>query len=219
MHAESFAPLADLLAADHTVVTTDPRGMKRSPLDDPDQDSTELRADDLVRLIAHVDAGPAAVFASSGGAVTALALVQPEPGRRARCRSRRLCSAAGASCGPRASGAASPRSRMRTSWSGPSHNAYGRSGAGWSSVVQTPTRPRPHRRRLVGLRRAGAHGKPLGPARLATGPDCLLLVPRFHRPPRGAKTGEPLPTGRGRRALRSRRRRRAAHDSGKGCIR
>ena len=80
MNADAFAPLADLLAADHTVVTTDPRGINRSPLDDPGQDSTpELRADDLARLVTHVDAGPAAVFGSSGGAVTALALVQSHP--------------------------------------------------------------------------------------------------------------------------------------------
>jgi pimeloyl-ACP methyl ester carboxylesterase len=77
MDAAAFAPLADLLAADHTVVTTDPRGINRSPLDDPDQDSTpNLRADDLARLIDHLGAGPATVFGSSGGAVTALALVQ-----------------------------------------------------------------------------------------------------------------------------------------------
>jgi len=80
MDAAAFAPLADLLATDHTVITTDPRGIHRSPLDDPDQDSTpELRADDLARLITHLDAGPAAVFGSSGGAVTALALVQSRP--------------------------------------------------------------------------------------------------------------------------------------------
>jgi pimeloyl-ACP methyl ester carboxylesterase len=40
MDARSFEPLADLLAADHTVLTTDPRGINRSPVDDPDQDST-----------------------------------------------------------------------------------------------------------------------------------------------------------------------------------
>jgi pimeloyl-ACP methyl ester carboxylesterase len=80
MDAAAFAPLAELLATDHTVVTTDPRGINRSPLDDPGQDSTpELRADDLARIIAHLDAGPAAVFGSSGGAVTALALVQSRP--------------------------------------------------------------------------------------------------------------------------------------------
>ncbi|MER6990986.1 alpha/beta hydrolase [Saccharopolyspora hirsuta] len=80
MDARSFEGLADRLAVDHAVLTTDPRGINRSPLDDPEQDSTpELRADDLARLIAHVDEGPAAVFGSSGGAVSALALVQARP--------------------------------------------------------------------------------------------------------------------------------------------
>jgi pimeloyl-ACP methyl ester carboxylesterase len=82
MDARSFAPLADLLAADHTVLTTDPRGINRSPVDDPDRDSTpEMRADDLSRLLTHLDAGPAAVLGSSGGAVSALALVQAHPER------------------------------------------------------------------------------------------------------------------------------------------
>ena len=77
MHASHFAPLAELLAVDHTVLTTDPRGVKRSLVDDPDADSTpHLRADDLARLLDHVGAGPAAVFGSSGGAVSALALAQ-----------------------------------------------------------------------------------------------------------------------------------------------
>ena len=40
MDARAFAPLADLLATDHTVLTTDPRGINRSPVDDPDRDST-----------------------------------------------------------------------------------------------------------------------------------------------------------------------------------
>lgn len=80
MGADAFEPLADLLAAGHTVLTTDPRGINRSVLDDPGQDSTpELRADDLSRLLAHLDAGPAAVLGSSGGAITALALAQARP--------------------------------------------------------------------------------------------------------------------------------------------
>jgi pimeloyl-ACP methyl ester carboxylesterase len=80
MDAGPFGPLADMLAGDHTVVTTDPRGINRSPVDDPGQDSTpEMRADDLSRLVAHVDAGPAVVLGSSGGAVSALALVQAHP--------------------------------------------------------------------------------------------------------------------------------------------
>lgn len=80
MHAESFAPVADLLAADHTVLTTDPRGIHRSPLRDPEQDSTpELRAGDLAALLTHLGAGSASVLGSSGGAVTALALAQAHP--------------------------------------------------------------------------------------------------------------------------------------------
>ncbi|MFI9837516.1 alpha/beta fold hydrolase [Nonomuraea sp. NPDC051941] len=80
MDATSFAPLADLLASDHTVLTTDPRGINRSPLNDPGQDSTPpLRADDLSRLLTHLDAGPATIVGSSGGAVTALALAQTHP--------------------------------------------------------------------------------------------------------------------------------------------
>ncbi|MET8824425.1 alpha/beta hydrolase [Streptomyces sp. NPDC004610] len=80
MDAGAFAPLAELLATDHTVLTTDPRGINRSTVDDPGQDSTpELRADDLARLIVHADAGPAAVLGSSGGAVTALALARTRP--------------------------------------------------------------------------------------------------------------------------------------------
>ncbi|MEG3630086.1 alpha/beta fold hydrolase [Streptomyces poriticola] len=80
MDAAAFAPLAELLAVDHTVLTTDPRGINRSRLDDPEEDSTpQLRADDLSRLIAQVGAGPATVLGSSGGAVSALALVQDHP--------------------------------------------------------------------------------------------------------------------------------------------
>ena len=80
MAADSFAPLADLLATDHTVLTADPRAIKRSSVEDRDADSTpEQRADDLSRLLAHLDAGPATVLGSSGGAVTALALAQAHP--------------------------------------------------------------------------------------------------------------------------------------------
>ena len=80
MDAAAFAPAADQLALDHTVVTIDPRGINHSTVDDAEADSTpELRAEDLSRLLSHLDAGPAAIFGSSGGAVTALALVQARP--------------------------------------------------------------------------------------------------------------------------------------------
>ncbi|WP_315070063.1 alpha/beta hydrolase [uncultured Microbacterium sp.] len=77
MDADAFAPFAVELATDHTVLTSDPRGAKRSILHDRSRGSSpQQRADDLAALIAHVDRGPAVVFGSSGGAVTSLALVQ-----------------------------------------------------------------------------------------------------------------------------------------------
>ena len=80
MDATAFAPLADRLANDHTVITTDPRGINRSTVDNPDQDVTpDMLADDLSQLLTHLNTGPVAVFGSSGGAVTALALAQAHP--------------------------------------------------------------------------------------------------------------------------------------------
>jgi pimeloyl-ACP methyl ester carboxylesterase len=82
MSAAEFAPLAHALAADHTVVTTDPRGIAASVVDDPHQDSTpDLRADDVAAIIDDIGADTADVFGSSGGAVTGLALVARHPGR------------------------------------------------------------------------------------------------------------------------------------------
>lgn len=77
MDANAFTPIAELLATDYTVLTADPRGVQRSTVQDANQDSTpEIRAEDLSQLITAVDAGPAIVFGSSGGAVTSLALAQ-----------------------------------------------------------------------------------------------------------------------------------------------
>src|SRR5918997_1040576 len=82
MGAAAFAPLADELAADRTVVTLDPRGISHSVLDDPAQDSTpDLRAGDVAAILDDLGAGSADVFGSSGGAVTGLALVTRNPGR------------------------------------------------------------------------------------------------------------------------------------------
>lgn len=85
MGADAFAGLADLLAVDHTVLTTDNRGIGRSPVDDPDATPTlATRADDVAALVRHVDPdgarGPVTLLGSSGGAVTALALAQGHPG-------------------------------------------------------------------------------------------------------------------------------------------
>jgi pimeloyl-ACP methyl ester carboxylesterase len=80
MDAGPFAPLAELLAVDHTVLTTDPRGINRSPVDDRDCDvDPAQRADDLSRLLSHLGRDAEAVFGSSGGAVTALALAEAHP--------------------------------------------------------------------------------------------------------------------------------------------
>ena len=82
MASAEFAPLADALAGDHTVVTFDPRGYANSPVDDPDAASTvEQRADDVVAILDDLGAESADVFGSSGGAVTGLALVARQPGR------------------------------------------------------------------------------------------------------------------------------------------
>jgi pimeloyl-ACP methyl ester carboxylesterase len=82
MGAAPFAPLADALAVDHTVITHDPRGISGSRLDDPDEDTTvEQRADDVAAILDALRFESADVFGSSGGAVTGLALVTRHPGR------------------------------------------------------------------------------------------------------------------------------------------
>jgi pimeloyl-ACP methyl ester carboxylesterase len=64
---------------DRTVVTYDPRGMERSTKEDPSSESNPAQhADDLHRIIEEVG-GPVDLFASSGGAVNALALVAAHP--------------------------------------------------------------------------------------------------------------------------------------------
>ncbi len=74
MGAAGFVTLAGHFA-DRTVVTYDPRGTDRSQKADPTTVTrVEEHADDLHRLILEVG-GPVDLFASSGGAVNALALV------------------------------------------------------------------------------------------------------------------------------------------------
>lgn len=76
MDATGFATLASHFT-DRTVVTYDPRGVGRSPRTDGAPENTvEEHADDLRRVIEALGAGPVDVFASSGGAVNALALVE-----------------------------------------------------------------------------------------------------------------------------------------------
>jgi pimeloyl-ACP methyl ester carboxylesterase len=78
MGAAGFGTLAGHFT-DRTVVTYDPRGSERSELTDPGSTITpDLHADDLHRLIQEIG-GPVDLFASSGGAVNALALVAKHP--------------------------------------------------------------------------------------------------------------------------------------------
>jgi pimeloyl-ACP methyl ester carboxylesterase len=79
MGAEGFATLAGHFT-DRTVVTYDPRGAGRSPRTDGALvTEVDEHADDLHRLISALDVGPVDIFASSGGAVNALALVAKHP--------------------------------------------------------------------------------------------------------------------------------------------
>ena len=79
MGASGFDTLAGFFP-DRTIVTYDPRGVERSARTDGAPESTpEEHADDLHRLIAALDMGPVDLFASSGGAVNALALVARHP--------------------------------------------------------------------------------------------------------------------------------------------
>src|SRR2546421_2148052 len=79
MDASGFTTLAGP-SPDRTVVTYAPRGVGRSPRADGVTGATpDEHAEDLHRLIAELDAGPVDIFASSGGAVNALALVTRHP--------------------------------------------------------------------------------------------------------------------------------------------
>jgi pimeloyl-ACP methyl ester carboxylesterase len=79
MNATGFATLASHFP-DRAVVTYDPRGLGRSTRQDGRVDhAPTVQADDVHALIEALGAGPVEMFASSGGAVTALALVAAYP--------------------------------------------------------------------------------------------------------------------------------------------
>jgi len=79
MDASGFATLASHFT-DRPVVTYDPRGTARSVRTNGATESTpDDHADDLHRLIEALDAGRVDAFATSGGAVNALALVAKHP--------------------------------------------------------------------------------------------------------------------------------------------
>lgn len=75
-----FAALADALADRFLVVRHDPRGIGESPVAEGTPVDPPALADDLAELIRHIDAGPATIFGASGGAVTAIALFDRDPG-------------------------------------------------------------------------------------------------------------------------------------------
>ena len=79
MGAAGFTTL-ETFFPDHPVVTYDPRGVERSVRTDDATESTPAdHADDLHRLIDALGTGPVDLFASSGGAVNALALLERHP--------------------------------------------------------------------------------------------------------------------------------------------
>lgn len=79
MGAAGFATLAGHFT-DHRIITYDPRGVERSERTDGASRSTpEEHADDVHRLISALSEAPVDLFASSGGAVNALALVARHP--------------------------------------------------------------------------------------------------------------------------------------------
>ena len=79
MGAAGFGTLSQHFS-DRTVVTYDPRGVERSVKADPASPVTpDVHADDLHRLIQAIGGGSVDLFASSGGAVNALALVSKHP--------------------------------------------------------------------------------------------------------------------------------------------
>ncbi|MEU7694603.1 alpha/beta hydrolase [Microbispora hainanensis] len=81
--AASFDGVADALAADYTVASYDPRGLSRSPLDDPEAEQrVERHADDALRLLELLSPdAPARVAACSSGAIVALHLLTTHPER------------------------------------------------------------------------------------------------------------------------------------------
>src|ERR671925_2067219 len=79
MEASGFGTLASHFP-DRTVVTYDPRGLGRSIRTDGRVDhSPTVQAEDVHAVIEALGAGPVEIFASSGGAVTALELVSKHP--------------------------------------------------------------------------------------------------------------------------------------------
>jgi pimeloyl-ACP methyl ester carboxylesterase len=78
--AGMFTDLAGRLADRYTVVSYDPRGHSRSPLDaDPEDIPVALHADDAALILSALGDEPAYVYGNSGGAAIGLALVARHP--------------------------------------------------------------------------------------------------------------------------------------------
>ena len=79
MGAGGFSQLASHFD-DRTIITYDPRGAERSVKDDPmTATGPDTHADDVHQVIQAAGGGPVDMFASSGGAINALALVAKYP--------------------------------------------------------------------------------------------------------------------------------------------
>lgn len=78
MDASGFATLAAAFD-DRPVVTYDPRGTGRSPREGSGPVTPPVHADDLRRLVEALGGGPVDAFATSGGAINALAWVAAAP--------------------------------------------------------------------------------------------------------------------------------------------
>ncbi|WP_182885435.1 alpha/beta fold hydrolase [Microbispora sp. H10885] len=84
--AASFDGVADDLAIGYTVVSYDPRGLSRSPLDDPEAEQRVAQhADDAFRLLELLSPdAPARVAGCSSGAIVTLHLLTTHPERVGR---------------------------------------------------------------------------------------------------------------------------------------
>src|SRR5215217_6465922 len=78
--ADAYTSIKSILSDRYTVVTYDPRGLSRSPLDGEPQDTTvQTFAHDAHKLLAMLGTEPAYVLGSSGGALVGLELVTRHP--------------------------------------------------------------------------------------------------------------------------------------------
>jgi len=78
--ASTLAPLATRLSASYRVVTYDMRGLSRSVLDGPAEDTPiGLLADDAYRILIALGGQPGHVFGTSGGGLVALELTARHP--------------------------------------------------------------------------------------------------------------------------------------------